>query len=320
MRRLRNCDSAVKRMTRLLAVVDPTAISQPAVRRAADIAALFGAKLDLLICYHDEYLSGDRLVDAPSLQSARDNAMAAQEQKLEKLATPLREQGLDVVTTALWRHPLFEGISWHAAQSAADMVFKDTHHHDVLKRTFFSNSDWELIRNCPAPLWLVKSADPLAGSLLAAIDPLHEHDKPAALDDRILTMSKSLAEMLDLPLHVFHSYDPRTAEATVIGNAYIPPTLPYLEIEDAIRSQHEKRFSEMTSYHEIDEKHCHLVPGLAHRQLPELARSLPAGLIIMGAVARNRLKRLFIGATAERTLEHLPCDLLVIKPDSFHSP
>jgi universal stress protein E len=40
----------------------------------------------------------------------------------------------------------------------------------------------------------------------------------------------------------------------------------------------------------------------------------------MGAVARNRLKRLFIGATAERTLEHLPCDLLIIKPDWFSQP
>jgi len=40
----------------------------------------------------------------------------------------------------------------------------------------------------------------------------------------------------------------------------------------------------------------------------------------MGAVARNRWKRLFIGATAERTLEYLPCDLLIVKPDWFKTP
>ena len=38
------------------------------------------------------------------------------------------------------------------------------------------------------------------------------------------------------------------------------------------------------------------------------------------AVVRNRWKRLFIGATAERTLEDLPCDLLIIKPDWFQTP
>jgi universal stress protein E len=40
----------------------------------------------------------------------------------------------------------------------------------------------------------------------------------------------------------------------------------------------------------------------------------------MGAVARNRWKRLFIGATAERTLEFVPCDLLIVKPDWFQTP
>jgi hypothetical protein len=29
---------------------------------------------------------------------------------------------------------------------------------------------------------------------------------------------------------------------------------------------------------------------------------------------------LFIGATAERTMEHLPCDLLIVKPDWFRTP
>ena len=43
-------------------------------------------------------------------------------------------------------------------------------------------------------------------------------------------------------------------------------------------------------------------------------------LVVMGAVARNRWKRLFIGATAERTLEHLPCDLVIVKPDWFQTP
>ena len=37
----------------------------------------------------------------------------------------------------------------------------------------------------------------------------------------------------------------------------------------------------------------------------------------MGVVARSGLKRLLIGNTAERVLDHLPCDLLVIKPEGF---
>jgi universal stress protein E len=51
-----------------------------------------------------------------------------------------------------------------------------------------------------------------------------------------------------------------------------------------------------------------------------MANKFNADVVVMGAVARNRLKRIFIGATAERVLEHLPCDLLIIKPDWFHTP
>jgi hypothetical protein len=37
----------------------------------------------------------------------------------------------------------------------------------------------------------------------------------------------------------------------------------------------------------------------------------------MGAVSRSGLKRVFIGNTAERALNELPCDVLVVKPPGF---
>ena len=61
-------------------------------------------------------------------------------------------------------------------------------------------------------------------------------------------------------------------------------------------------------------------PPLALPSFAEVADRLDADVVVMGAVARNRWKRLFIGATAERTLEHLPCDLLIVKPDWFQTP
>ena len=42
--------------------------------------------------------------------------------------------------------------------------------------------------------------------------------------------------------------------------------------------------------------------------------------VVMGAVARRGIKRLFIGSTAERVLDRLPCDLVIIKPLDFEPP
>ena len=48
-----------------------------------------------------------------------------------------------------------------------------------------------------------------------------------------------------------------------------------------------------------------------------VARKVRADLVVMGAVSRSGLKRLFIGNTAERVLNTLPCDVLVVKPAHF---
>lgn len=311
----------MKPISRILAVADPTSKDQFGVDRATWLAKQTGADLELIVCYYNEYLSGDRLFDSPSLQKARDEVIQHQQQHLENIAKPIREQGVTVTTTALWDHPLYEGIVRQAVSSNADIVIKDTHHHDAVTRAFLSNTDWSLIRSCPMPLWLVKPREiAKAPKLVAAIDPMNQHDKPAALDDEILHLAKGLADSLGGEVHAFHAYDPRIAVATATANAYIPVSLPFDEIEQQMHEDHKKRFDEITGFHKIKESRAHLKSGLTHEELPALAEDIAADVVVMGAVARNRWKRLFIGATAERTLEHLPCDLLIVKPDWFKSP
>ena len=311
----------MREISKILSVIDPTAEFQPAMHRAAWLARNTGAELELLVCYYNEYLSGDRLFDSPSLEKARGEVIANEEQLLESLAEPLRKDGIVVKTTAAWDHPLYEGVVRHVMESGADIVFKDTHHHSAVARAMLSNTDWNLIRTCPTLLWLVKPRD-IADSpaIVAAIDPMNEHDKPAALDDEILHISKLLSDKVGGSVHAFHSYDPRIAVATATANAYIPVSLPFDEIEQQMHEDHQKRFREITSFHGIDDEFAHLESGLTHEELPALANGVDAGLVVMGAVARNRWKRLFIGATAERTLEFLPCDLLIVKPDWFQTP
>ena len=41
------------------------------------------------------------------------------------------------------------------------------------------------------------------------------------------------------------------------------------------------------------------------------AREQKASLVVMGALARSKLKQRVIGSTAARALDHIPCDVLV---------
>ena len=57
-------------ISKILSVVDPTTVDQPALQRASWLAESTGAEIELLVCYYNEYLSGDRLFDSPSLEKA----------------------------------------------------------------------------------------------------------------------------------------------------------------------------------------------------------------------------------------------------------
>ncbi len=59
--------------------------------------------------------------------------------------------------------------------------------------------------------------------------------------------------------------------------------------------------------------------GGTRASLTTLTEQLSADVVIMGAVSRSGLKGLFLGNTAEDVLDHLPCDLLIVKPDGFEA-
>ena len=59
------------------------------------------------------------------------------------------------------------------------------------------------------------------------------------------------------------------------------------------------------------------IEGAAADALPRVAESLAASLLVMGAVSRSRLQEIFLGSTAERVLDRIGCDVLVVKPADF---
>jgi len=97
----------MQKIKRIMCVIDPTTDQQHAMQRAAWIADSVGAELELFVCYYNEYLSGDRLFDSPSLEKARKEVIDGHEKHLEKLAEPPRAGGLIVKTSSLWDHPLY---------------------------------------------------------------------------------------------------------------------------------------------------------------------------------------------------------------------
>jgi universal stress protein E len=234
---------------------------------------------------------------------------------LESLARPLRERGLDVTTETECAEPLYAALIDRTKRTTAGLVVKDTHHHSLAQRTFLTNTDWHLIRDCPVPLLLTKtSAWGVVPRILAAIDPGHANDKPALLDDRILEYASLVAKRLRGELHIVHTYIP-----TDFATASTPPMVVTVSPEQLAYQKEVKLgvVNELVAGYEVPPWGIHIEVGGAGDLLPRIAGSLEADVMVMGAIARSGLKRTFIGSTAEDVLEPLPCDALIVKPPNF---
>lgn len=306
---------------RILSVIDPTTDEQPAMERAAWLAKALGAQLELFICDYDQYLAGGPLFDSKGLEKARQSLLRNHRARLEKRAEPLRAQGLEVEVDARWGRPLDRGIVRKVVESQPILVVKDTHFHPALKRSLLSNTDWNLIRSCPAPLLLVKPREVAeTPTVLAAVDPLHEHDKPAELDRAILSFSKELTQVIGGTLHVMHSFDVGPTLAVISATPVATTAVPIEEITAAAREQHGKALSDLVADFGLPPENVHLEEGVPHDVLVEQAAARNADFVVMGAVSRSGLQRIFVGSTAERALDRLPCDLIIIKPPGFQPP
>lgn len=307
----------MKDLKHILVVIDPTADAQPALARASWLAqqAGAGATVELYICDYDQYLAGERFFDTTTLEKARTALIQKHHHMLDKLAQPLREKGLRTALDVAWDHPLDEGIVKKVTETRPDLVVKDTHYHAAIRRSLFSNTDWNLIRHCPAPLMLVKAeSKPEIESIIAAVDPVHERDKPAALDRKIIETARVLSSLGKGTVDIVHAFDPAPAYAVSADAMSFPIAEPINELMEGLREQHKRALAELLEPYGFAESNVHLLEGDTRAVLISVIDELEADLVVMGAVSRNAVERMILGNTAELVLDHIPCDLLIVKP------
>ena len=305
---------------KILVVIDPAApqAEQHALERVACLARPVEAQVALLVCEHDARVGLDRSIAPAAVNAARTTLLSEHRETLEELAAPLRQRGLDVLIDVRWDYPLHEAIIRKAVEWGADLVVKDTHYHSALRRSIFSNTDWSLIRKCPAQLLLVKQRSTAqVPSVVAAVDPLHPRDKEATLDNRIVTCARELAELMGGRTHLLHVCEttPFILASTEAMMAPLAVSMPELAAE--MERSHADSVRKLAEAHGIPQDRIHLRTGETRRTLVESADELGADVLVMGAVSRGALERLFVGSTAEAVLDKLGCDVLIVKPAAF---
>ena len=299
----------------LVAIKNYEAKTTPALIKAGQLALAFGARLEIFHAlstplYVDGYgVSGAEL---PRMEQATRTPILA---KLEKKAARLHAEGVEVSVAAEWDFPAYEAVIRRAGKIKADLVVADQHDGRHRAAGLLHLTDWELLRLSPIPVLLVKNSKAYSRpNILAALDPAHTFSKPAQLDRRILAAATAFTQALRGTQHVLYAYAPFPFAA---DPETMTDPVAVEKLQADAKAAAVKLLDRELRTSRLPKAQRHVVGRSASDAITLTAEELRSAIVIMGAVSRSGLKRLFIGNTAERTLDSLSCDVLIIKPAQF---
>jgi universal stress protein E len=297
----------------LVAVKNPSAESHPGVRKAAQLARALGAELTLFQAVPTPLtLAEDPGCLHQGLSDLHQCTLAAQREWLEQMARGLRRHALHVSVSVQWDHPVYSAILREAARTRADLIVAEAHprgHHGAVLRRL---TDWELVRHSPLPLLLVKRSDPYRRpKVLVALDPDHTFGKPLNLDAEIIAIGSAVTEALHGSLHAVHAYTPLQPGDVSEGSTSARAIAQIQRKNAAVAAE---KLARTVRGADIPKARQHVVGRHVPDAIAQIAAQSGCTLAVMGTVARSGLTRVLIGNTAERLLDLVTCDILVVKP------
>jgi universal stress protein E len=300
----------------LIPVKDLTGRSHPAVLKAAQLARVHGASLELFHVLTAEMYPAPLIGSQKFFASFEIDVRQSAIRRLEAIADRLRMHSIRVTVSAKWDFPAHEAIIRHGRDIKADLIVACQHAGRHRMPWLMQLTDWELVRHSPVPLLLVKNPHPYRHpTILAAIDPGLAHEKPQTLDREILRIAGKWSSLLRGQLHAVHSYGSLRFE--MAAEAVTPAMLGVLQ-RDAEQLALKRRMRTVAPLR-IARKRQHLSALPPADAITQTALQVQSTIVVMGVVSRTAIKRLLIGSTAERVLGLLPCDLLIVKPRNFKS-
>lgn len=307
--------STIRRI--LVAVKDPWAQSVPTLEKSAQLARALGARLQLFHALSNPLYIDLAAHEGVTLSKLEQTEHARATRRLDTLAGRMKKAGIRAETAVQWDFPPHEAVIRAARSFGADLIIAEPHATARHLPWLLRFTDFELLRLAAVPVLLVKTPKAYDHPrILAAVDPSHAFSKPLKLDREILQSAAQLTRALRGSLHAVFAYDPLPAAA-------LDPELGLSGLTDAIADQAQARarkaLASTLNGASIPESRRHLAPRHPIDAIQDVAAEIRCSIVVMGAISRSALKRLVLGNTAERVLDDLSCDVLVVKPKRFAS-
>ena len=286
------------------------------LEKALRLAESSGACIELFRCCYNTSLRNSYLFDKESLIRAEHGFMHQAEKELEGLAKQIAAEGIEVDYDVCWERHHADSLVRKVLRFQPDILMHQIEKHSRLGHFLFAQSDWQLIRECPVPLLLLKEHSWSDGGHVAAtVDPFHECDEPATLDSHILNWSAGIAQHLEGEMRVMHCFN--VLPHSAIFDEHVVADFEGIQVK--VRREHIRALDNLLEPYGLntDSSRVNLLEGTPHRMMLEYVDEHHVDLLVMGAVSRGVFDRLMVGSTIERILDSIHCDIMVVKSPDF---
>lgn len=280
--------------TRLFVVIDPTAPLQLALTKALLIAKLGDCQIHAFMCIYKD------MKESGGYASRKDFKRKSLEQAADWLETLLETCKLSDVaftTEIVWNDAWVESLVRSAEKSGCDLVIKSSYHHGKARRFFSKTADYYLMHHCTRPiLFTHKTQEWQSDRIVACLDLESGDDSHNRLNDVILRDARAFAEVVGMDLYL------ACAWVKAINRGQLAQNAPADEVETA----------ELGEYFNLAAERILLRQGNVVQTLQAICRETDPACVVIGSLARRGIRGKLIGNTAEKLLDIIDADLLVV--------
>ncbi|MFI4886214.1 MAG: universal stress protein [Steroidobacterales bacterium] len=297
-------------MRSILAAVDRDERSKSVARRAAELAHLTGAHLELFLCDAERAYVRQHQYDSEAAVRAKESCLEDSRRYLESLRRELGACDVEISLCVGCESPLYVGIVHAVERDHPDLVIRGirteataaatddltTYKHSPDHRAVappLDAGDWDLVSACPAPLLLTRGKPWKERPVIAAAVDLSPGES-TELTRSILVMAADVAKSTGGVLKAVHACRADRAESEI-------------EIHSAALGERVRSAG-------IEGVDIHVMVGEPATALRGFVCREEVDLIVLGALTHRKTLRALVGTLTGRLMDTLEIDFLLVKP------
>jgi len=293
----------------ILVVVDFRQTDHFALTRAMKLASKFNSKVTVASTVYESFMDFIPSSSAIDRQLIKEESLKLNDIELQSLVSKLDTEGLEINYQSIWNSSIHAGLCDFINENDFDLVAKTVRSHNALEKLLFTPTDWHLLRDTSTDILFVKEGKwPSQTGILGAInidgDQAH-HD----LNRKIIKTTVALAETCGSVANILNVFPWPMIKLDKFNHIFDGKDL-FLEI----KKEHTVAVNEFVQSVAPISGKIVVAEGLEPQEtLPEMVKSSHSDLLVMGSVGRKGIKAAMIGNTAEKILDEIKCEVLVLK-------